>query len=132
MSNPVIRLQPGDVVVVSFGLYNHEGIVSDSWDWTRNEPCVFSATSRRGMVAEEPLSLFRQGRSFTVRPYPSATPRSIVVQRARTMLGRRWSLLFANCEHFVRDAHGLPRISPQVRTWGTAAAVAFVLFSGGE
>src|SRR6185436_17217370 len=101
--------RPGDVVAVSFGFYRHVGLVSDSLHWPTAEPLVFSGTARLGIFAEEPLSAFAQNRVVTYDGYPGALPRREVIQRARSLLGQPWHLLFNNCEHLVREAHGLPR-----------------------
>ena len=124
--------QPGDVLAVDFGLYAHVGVLSDRLDERTDEPLVFSSTWRRGAIHEEPISEFAQGRPVVRVGYPGALPRATVVSRARALVGRPWNLLWDNCEHFVREAHGLRRISPQVRTAAVVATVLFVVIANSE
>ncbi len=130
MKNSLTNAQPGDVVAVDFGPYIHVGILSDRRDGRTTEPLVLSATRRRGAVAEEPISAFAQGRAVVRHGYPGALPRSTVLARARALVGRPWHLLFDNCEHFVREVHGVPRASPQIRAAAAVALIFFIVASG--
>ena len=132
MHYPITRARPGDVVAVNFGLYEHVGILSDGRDWRTNQPLVFSATRRHGCVAEEPLAAFAQGRGVASRGFPGRLPRATVLARARALVGRRWHLFFDNCEHFVRQAHGLRRESPQLQAAGALMVVSLAIAANTE
>lgn len=76
---------------------------------------MISCSNLRGMVVEEPIGIFRQGSSIEPRDFPSTLPVREVLARARGKLGQRYDLLSWNCEHFVYDAFGLDKQSPQLK-----------------
>lgn len=92
----------------------HVGIVTDRSD-QRGLPHVISASKRTGLVREETWSEFTQGAAVVRQNIGGRLPSHEVLRRARSQIGEEWSLLWANCEHFVRWAHGLPRESPQLK-----------------
>ena len=110
----------GTVVGASIGVYEHVGVMTD-------EGTVISASKRRGCVAEESPDEFSDGRPIYAKGYPGDLPADEVVQRAREMIGKRYDVVFNNCEHVVRHAHGVARRSPQLRAVGAFAGVALAL-----
>jgi hypothetical protein len=113
----VLYLDLADVVgvdVVTYGmLVHHVGIVvgEDAW----GEVLVVSKSRTRGGVVEETLEQFSGGRGWTYHPeLRGRLPGWLVADRARRRLGERWRA-GSNCEHFVREVHGLPSDSPQLQ-----------------
>jgi hypothetical protein len=114
--------RPGDPIAADVGVgplglfpVTHLGIVSrvesDGATW------VISSSNRRGGCCEEPLAEFACG----AVPYrPSIEPRvdgDEAVRRARSLIGARWNLLRANCEHVTAWCAGHEPTSPQLREW---------------
>lgn len=64
---------------------------------------------------------FSAGRQLRIVGYPSALPSWQVLARAQKAIGREYSWLSWNCEHFVNHAHGLKAESAQVIGWATLA-----------
>jgi hypothetical protein len=131
-ARPLFR--PGDPIAADVGVgplglfpVTHLGIVShvnrDGSIW------VVSSSNRRGGCHEEPLADFACG----AVPYrPSIEPRvdgDEAVRRARSLIGARWNLLRANCEHVTAWCAGHEPTSPQLREWGRRAVsvAAFVV-----
>lgn len=102
----------GQVVATSRILYWHWGIVTDGW--VNGEQMVISCSNLRKMVVEEPISIFGQGFSIEPRSFSSALPVQEILMRARQKIGQTYDLLNWNCEHFLYDACGLPKQSPQL------------------
>lgn len=75
---------------------------------------VASASAADGRVVEESLTSFADGGIVRKAPINGELPTQVVVRRARNRLGKAYSLFSYNCEHFVRDVHGLEVRSPQV------------------
>jgi hypothetical protein len=106
-------LGPGTVVSIwVFPFFRHRGIVSDRF--VNYEPMVISSSARAGGVVEETWSTFAAGQRVYVEDYPSDLPPWVVVQRARSLVGVKYNLLNANCEHLAAYAHGGAPDSPQV------------------
>lgn len=103
----------GQIVASWRVFYWHWGIVTDSWK--NGEQTVISCSGLRRMVVEEPMSIFCQGNSVEPRDFPSALTVREVLARARGKLGQPYDLLSWNCEHFVYDASGLVKQSPQLQ-----------------
>lgn len=78
---------------------------------------VIAFSEESGGLIEQPVSAFARGRPLTVAGYPGRLRPALVMQRARSMHERPYSLMSFNCEHFVRFAHGLPVESPQLKQW---------------
>ena len=106
----------------------HVGIVTERTDH-RGLPYVISASKRSGMVLEEPWEDFHQGASVRLVDLRGDLDAQEVIGRARERVGHVWSLFFANCEHFVRWAHGIPEESPQLQR-GVAAVATGVVVTG--
>ncbi len=113
-------LLPGTVVAVSVGPVDHVGILTDRQ--IDGLPTVISNSLRAAGVAEESLLTFGSGKQVRVIGFPGNLSPREVLQRARSRIGKPWSLLKWNCEHFVHWAHGLKPTSPQL-----AVAVALAL-----
>jgi hypothetical protein len=124
-----MTFKPGTVLSVSRGLYRHVGIASNFL--VEGEQGVISASSKFGHVVEQTLSEFADGGSVRNDGYPGTLPPAVVLMRARRCLGQRYNLLFSNCEHFARHAHGLRVASPQliIAAWA-AIVIGVVVFAG--
>lgn len=78
---------------------------------------LISLSRRTGTVAEEPWDDVVRGRTVEPSRLRSELPSREVVRRARSQLGRRrYNFVTGNCEHFVREALGLPPRSQQLET----------------
>jgi hypothetical protein len=80
-------------------------------------------------VIEEPLAQFTAGAPLRRHGFLGSLAPGEVAARAQARLGQPYRLADANCEHLVRDVHGVPPQSPQFRTYlavGSVAAVAGV------
>lgn len=115
------NLPPGTVFRVSHGLYDHVGLLSDHW--INGERAVVSFSARNGGLVEEAFSQFACGRGVVAEGYPGQLPPLVVLARARALKDRAYAWLTFNCEHFIRNAHGVPEESPQLRQWLFAATL---------
>lgn len=115
----------GEVVQVPAGLYFHVALIGDRI--VGGERGILAFTPDAGGLIEQPFSEFARGRPVTRVGYLGALPPAIVLQRARMMSETPYSWTEFNCEHFVRYAHGVPVVSPQLRFW--AAVGLFGLIS---
>lgn len=116
---------PGMVISVPVGLFVHRGIVAG---WTIDGTLlVISSSLRRGCATEETLEDFSQGNLVTIEGFRGSLTPEVVVSRARSMIGRAWSIL-DNCEHFVARACGEKPSSQQLQkwAWGTLIGVAIM------
>jgi len=112
---------PGTTVYMAYlGLVFHKGIVSDCW-WN-DKPMIIDNSLRFG-VAERPWDTFAAGQTVYIQEYPQL-PASVVLCRARRMIGIPYNLFSFNCEHFVKICYGQRVESPQVAA-ALYAAVAF-------
>ncbi len=118
------ELVAGTILRVSHGLYDHVGLVSDRY--LNGERAVISVSAVYGGVTEEPFSAFSGGRTVYNDGYPGTLDPYWVISRARAADAKRYSWTNFNCEHFVRDAHGLKIESPQLRAF-VAMGFALVL-----
>ena len=129
--NPSLRhhgvwdLPAGTVVRVSHGLYDHVALLGDREVAGERGVVAFSADA--GGFVEQPFSVWASGRTVRVDGYPGKLPPKAVLLRARAMRGRSYSWANFNCEHFVRQAHGLPIESPQLRRWAFLGSVVGLL-----
>lgn len=103
---------PGQAIRTSRLLYWHTGIATDQW--LNGEQLVISCSGRAGKVVLEPMSVFAAGFGAEEMPQLSALPREIVLYQARQMLGKQYSMMDFNCEHFLFRAFGLVPQSPQL------------------
>ena len=114
-----MKLIPGTIVQINFGLYRHPGLVSDKI--VNSMPMVISNSYRLRGVYEEPWEDFSNGKKVEVLGYPGNLSSNEVLNRARSKIGTRWNLFFWNCEHFINWSHGLASRSLQVRAYATCA-----------
>jgi F0F1-type ATP synthase membrane subunit c/vacuolar-type H+-ATPase subunit K len=124
-----IEVNPGDVVVSDFGLYQH-------WSLVSNKLCdngrfmLISATERNGTVKEEPWSTVTKDKNTYIAKMTHSKPLSEVLKRARSKIGTwNYSVTGNNCEHFVKWAAGLEVSSTQVKA-GIGGAIAGVAIVG--
>ena len=111
-----VRAYPaGTVIRVSRGLYDHVALLGEQQMARERSVLAFSAEGD-GFV-EQPFGAFADGRKVTVDGYPGDLPSTVVLTRARAMQGVKYSWANFNCEHFVRQAHGVPVKSPQLHQW---------------
>lgn len=116
-------LNPGDVIRIPCGLYDHLAIVSDKTEYGR--PYLISCSHRTGEVREELWDVVVGNQRWRhVGAIGSNNPAEIL-RRARSKIGSRWDLFSWNCEHFVNWACGQPSTSPQL----TAAIVGLSVFA---
>ena len=101
-------------VAVSVGLFVHKGLVTGNDHF--GNPLVTSSSFRRGMAVEEPMGAFSSGKDVTLLGFRGTLPPVQCAARARSMIGRRWTLDL-NCEHFVAVACGEEPTSPQLQFW---------------
>lgn len=113
------QLTPGDHLVVSRGLYTHHGVYAgDGWVVHRDF----------GPVRLESLANFARGAKVRVcQPKAGDFPPQTVLARAVSRLGEdRYSLLFDNCEHFVRWCCSGKAESPQIAAGVGAIGVGMI------
>ncbi len=67
---------------------------------------VIAASKRTGMVCEQTLDDFADGRKIKSKGYPSALAPEIVLASARSKIGKKYNLLGYNCQHFASECHG--------------------------
>ena len=101
-------VQPGTIVAVSVGPTTHMGIAT--------ERGTFIANSKKwGCVREQGQEEFSGGQPVRSVGYWGKLTPADVLDRARSLVGKRYDVVDFNCEHFVRLVHGLPLASPQIR-----------------
>jgi len=111
--NDMRSLYPGAIVSINYlGGIEHVGIVSDRFH--KGYPMIISASRRTGVVAEERLEDFSDGKEIRVKGFPGSFSVRQVLVRARSMIGTKYNLLKWNCEHFVHWAHGMKVESKQL------------------
>lgn len=113
--NRMNRYMPGSKVRVWDGVF-HYGIV----DWPMRDGTEMALHSRKGYGVERTtLDGFAQGRSIEVGSVPqSLDEQASILRRARRVIGKPYSLIDANCEHFANWA-----ISGQAFSWQIAVGV---------
>ena len=90
---------------------------------------LISLSRRTGTVAEEPWDDVVRGRPVEPSRLRSELPPGEVIRRARSQIGlRHYNFFTANCEHFVREALGLPPRSQQLET-AAGVGVSTLLFA---
>jgi len=115
--------QLGDVLrVIVYGFVVHEGIYT-------GEGTVISNSRRNGLVIEESVSAFSQGRKITNAGRLSELSPHVAIAHARTRLGQKYRLYSDNCQHFVRRCYHIKPKSPQrdVVVAGVAIALGLLL-----
>ena len=118
-----LEVQPGDLVVTQFGVYQHWSLVSDRL-CSLGKNMLISATKRTGTVAEEPWDDVTQGKYTYVAVSNSEKPVSQIISDARSQVGQwAYSLTDSNCEHFVKWSSGLKISSSQLKAGAGGAAI---------
>lgn len=118
------RMAPGTVVSVPWVLgVRHVGLVTERL--VEGRPTVISNSKRDGVV-EETWHAFCDGHLPQVESLRGPRDGRDAIAWARTRIGRSYDLFDSNCEHFVRDALGLPRESPQLRAGMAMAGLVLI------
>lgn len=114
---------PGDVVVTSFGAYQHYSLVSDRVCET-GKPYLISATARTKTVKEEPWDQVTSGKkTYVVETQLSQAP-ALLLEHARQYVNCwRYSVTNNNCEHFINLITNGQATSSQVKSGVAGAAV---------
>jgi hypothetical protein len=108
------RLVPGAVVSVPWFMgIRHVGLVTDTW--LDDGPTVIS-NSKAGGVIEQTWTQFCAGHRAKFEAISGSRCGQHAVAWARRQLGSSYSLFADNCEHFVREALGAKRESPQLQS----------------
>lgn len=110
-----LNLQPGNIVVTTFGLYQHWSLVTDK-RCDQGHYMLISATKRNGTVKEEPWHVVTQGKPSYITPLKSNQPLDEVLAKARQEIDQwQYSVSKRNCEHFVKWVTGMKLSSRQVK-----------------
>ena len=118
-------IPPGALVGVSVNGVIHQGIMSDGF--VDGERAVISRSSRSGQALEESWTTFTGGRKgFLMAPLSDLDPLE-VLHNAKALVGTRWDLFSANCEHFVSKAFGMKPTSPQLKRGLAALAIGLAI-----
>ncbi|MBB1485929.1 lecithin retinol acyltransferase family protein [Oceanospirillum sediminis] len=118
---------PGDIVVTTFGMYQHWSLVTDQMG-VDGRYMLISATKRNGTVKEETWSVVTQGKPTYITRYTLKIPLGDVLKKARGQVDQwRYSVSRNNCEHFVKWATGMKLSSRQVRSCIEGAVVGGVV-----
>ncbi|MEJ1334534.1 MAG: lecithin retinol acyltransferase family protein [Candidatus Sedimenticola sp. (ex Thyasira tokunagai)] len=109
-----LAVNPGDVVVTDFGVYQHWSLVTDRV-CDQGKPMLISATKRNGTVREEPWDVVTQGKNTYVANVETSKPIHQLLADARSQIGTwAYSVTSKNCEHFINWTSGLKVTSKQV------------------
>lgn len=105
------------------GVIDHVGIIVYEY----GHPTVIHKTPGKGVI-QETLEEFASGAAVEpAREYHSTLPAWTVANKARSAVGRKWSL-FDNCQHFVTEVLGLKKESRQLQLGLCLLAVCFVAY----
>jgi hypothetical protein len=115
------RLRTGVVLSTPKWPFDHYVLISDNRSGGILR--VISTSPGTNGVAEIPCWQFSSRQLVRVHGYLGELPPEEVMGRARSLIGMRYDVGSANCEHFVRWCHGLEPESPTVRTWLTVGAL---------
>lgn len=92
--SPVLH-PPGTLLQLRvYGVVKHFGIAT-------GYGTIIHASARFGRVEESDFAEFCNGFRPTVIPYSHHLTGSEIVARARRKKGRRYNVIFNNCEHFI-------------------------------
>lgn len=114
-ANYQYTIKPGTVIATVKGGFWHVGVYSNIGTVISNSRCS-------GGVIEESLNAFCNGKQIKILGYPSQLPPFEVIYRARQLIGKKYNVFNYNCEHFVREVHGLKPESPQLNQASLLAA----------
>lgn len=110
-----IPVNPGDVVVTNFGIYQHWSLVTDKI-CNQGKHMLISATKRNGTVKEEPWEVVTQGNHTYVAHMETTKPAYQIINDARMQIGKWvYSISENNCEHFIKYVSGLEVSSSQLK-----------------
>ncbi len=110
------HLTPGIIVAVRVGIVEHVGLVTE-------RGTVIASSFHDGRVVELSFEKFIGGRPWSVKRYPGSRRPEEVIARARSQIGKPWTLFDNNCEHFVCRALGISVRSPQLQFVIASAAL---------
>jgi hypothetical protein len=119
--NELRTLPLGTVLIAAFPFFQHVGIITGRDH--RGLPVVTCNSARKRGVCEETFEEFSGGHPLTAESRTSQLPRAVIVQRARSAIGQRYSLVHFNCDHFVEWTMGREPSSRQLQTWATVASL---------
>lgn len=121
--SPQNAIRLGTVVSVPalYGAVRHYGITS-------GHGYIIDKSFKLGSVAERPIGEFLNGNDLRVEGYWGILDPVFVLQNARRRIGELWTLQ-RNCEHFVRECHGVKSESPQLSRAVSGVLVGAVLLS---
>ena len=115
---PVLSLDPfcgaypyiraGTTVQVFCGLYNHLGIADGMGG-------VIHAR-KDGLVVRETEAKFANGKHIQINNEITSKDLYAAYLKAESLIGKRYNLFSAKCEHFVREVHGMKIESKQLKT----------------
>ena len=118
------KLFPGTTVKIWCETYWHFGLIDQTG------VRVIHNSKKHGKVVRESLVDFAGGADVLVCDEVFSRNVTAAIQRAEKAIGLAYNLWSANCEHFVRWAHGLEPASPQLqRALATAAGLALLASS---
>jgi len=102
-------------VTTEIGIISHKGIMTEKLG-DDGLPMVLHNAKLFDQIIESSMTVFVLKARGLVRSegYPGLFAPGIVLERARSQLGKPWRP-WDNCEHFVAWAHGLERVSPELR-----------------
>lgn len=111
------------------GFVGHVGIVSQV-DEVGRPTHVISNSLKLGRVAEETINEFAaEAGTWKEDGYLGGRTPAQVLDAARALLGRPYSLFSDNCEHFVRRVHGVTPASPHVAAATVVGSLAVLGFA---
>ena len=99
----------------------------EHWGVATGNGTVISASKRVGFVVEESIHAFSSGYPTVSKGYPSNLPVNEVLNRAFSSLGKKWNLLFDNCQHFAMQCHD-DKHSPQLQKIGFVIVVLAIAY----
>lgn len=120
-------IQPGTIVKSPRLFHYHYGIAGDRL--IDGFQSILYACAKEGGVVEASAEQFAKGRGIEAGSYPSSTSPNSVLSNSRALVGRQYRLFSSNCEHFVREAHGLKPASPQVSKLVLTLAILGIAFT---
>ena len=95
----------GTTVKINMGNYDHYGIYDGFGGVIHN-------SKRTSRVVYEDIDTFSGGRQVELSNIKGSCLEK-AYQKAISLIGQKYNLLISNCEHFVRECHGV-RLSKQV------------------
>ena len=114
------NLPPGTTLQAlgSTGTYWHYGIYDGQGRVIHNK--------KHYQVVREPLEKFSEGQKIHVNQHITSDNLYVAYQRAEDRIGERFTLSGNNCEHFVREVHGMPKESKQLQAHVAVGVIALL------